>query len=64
MSQEVNLLKQVSEQQMDLALKKEQSLTHGESMDNFMPTEQAINAMQSIEEEKNRAIAAIPKNDP
>ena len=49
---------------MEVALKKEQSLTHGESMDNFMPTEQAINAMQSIEEEKNRAIAAIPKNDP
>ena len=64
MAQDVNLLKQVSEQQMDLALKKEQSLTHGESIDNFMPTEQAINAMQSIEDQKNRAIAAIAKNDP
>ena len=49
---------------MDLALKKEQSLTHGESIDNYMPTEQTISTMQSIEDEKNRAIAAIPKNDP
>ena len=49
---------------MDLALKKEQSLTHGESIDNYMPTEQTISTMQSIEDEKNRAIAAISKNDP
>ena len=49
---------------MDLALKKEQSLTHGESIDNYMPTDQTIAAMQAIEEEKNRAIAAISKSDP
>ena len=64
MAQDVNLLKQVSEQQMDLALKKDESLTHGESIDNYMPTDQTIAAMQAIEDEKNRAIAAIPKNDP
>ena len=29
-----------------------------------MPTDQTIAAMQAIEDEKNRAIAAIPKNDP
>ena len=64
MAQDVNLLKQVSEQQMDLALKKEQSLTHGESIDNYMPTDQAIAAIQAIEDKKNSAIAAIPKSDP
>ena len=53
MAQDVNLLKQVSEQQMDLALKKEQSLTHGESIDNYMPTDQAIAAIQAIEDKKN-----------
>ena len=49
---------------MDLALKKEQSLTHGESIDNYMPTDQAIAAIQAIEDKKNSAIAAIPKSDP
>ena len=49
---------------MEVALRKEQSLTHGESIDNFMPTEQTITTMQSIEDEKARAIAAIPANDP
>ena len=38
-AQEVNLLKQVSEQQLEVALKHEMSLQHGESIDQYMNTE-------------------------
>lgn len=38
----VNLLKQVSEQQMDIAIKREQSLSQGEAIDRYMPTNNVL----------------------
>ena len=64
MAQEVNLLKQASEQQMDMALQREQSLQHGEAIDNFMPTGNVIATMNSIDEQKAREISSIAKSDP
>ena len=46
---EVNMLKQASEQQMDLAMRKEQSLTHGESIDNYMDMDQCERAEKKID---------------
>ena len=35
---------------MQMALKKEVSLSHAESIDQYMPTESVINAMKTIDE--------------
>ena len=64
MAQEVNLLKQASEQQMDVAMQREQSLQHGEAIDNFMPTGNVIATIQSIDEQKQQEINSISKSDP
>ena len=47
---EVNLLKQQSEQIMEVAMEREQSLSMGEAIDNFMPTGNVMRTMQSIDE--------------
>ena len=62
-AQEVNLLKQQSSQQLDLALQSEQSLQHS-GIDNAMPTESCIAMIDSIIEKKNVEIATIQKSDP
>lgn len=46
---EVNLLKQVSEQQMEFALRQEMSLSHGESIDQYMNTTKVEQKMQQID---------------
>ena len=47
---------------MEIALQKEQSLQHGESIDQYMPTGNAIATMESIERQKLAEIAALNKN--
>ena len=49
---------------MEQALKKEQSLSHAESIDQYMPTQSVINAMQTIDEQCLKEVMAIPKTDP
>ena len=49
---------------MQVALKKEASLTHGESIDNFMDMEQCELAMKKIDRQKSREISKLDKNDP
>ena len=49
---------------MEMALKKEQSLSHAESIDQYMPTQSVINAMQTIDEQCLKEIMSIPKTDP
>ena len=49
---------------LEIALKKEQSLSMGETIDNFMPTENVLQMMASIDSTKEREIAALAKNDP
>ena len=61
---EVNLLKQVSEQQMEFALRQEMSLSHGESIDQYMNTMQCEQKIQQIDAQKALEIAALNKNDP
>ena len=61
---EVNLLKQVSEQQLEVALRQEMSLSHGESIDQYMNTTQCEQKMQQIDAQKALEIAALNKNDP
>ena len=61
---EVNLLKQASEQIMEVAIEREQSLSQGEAIDKFMPTTNVMRTMQSIDEQKTREIGQIPKSDP
>ena len=63
-AQEVNLLKQASEQNMEVAMKKEQSLSHGEAIDQYMPTDSCIATMERIDEERLREINSIPAGDP
>ena len=43
---------------------REQSLSTGEAIDQYMPMGSAIATMNSIDEEKTREIAAISKSDP
>ena len=62
-AQEVNLLKQQSSQQLDLALQSEQSLQHS-GIDNAMPTESCIAMIDRIIDKKNVEIATIQKSDP
>ena len=50
--------------QLELAMKKEQSLSTGDAIDQYMPTETVLAAMTKIDEEKNREIAKISKSDP
>ena len=45
---EVNLLKRASESQMEVAMKSELSLQHGESIDQYMPTENVTQIMNNI----------------
>ena len=46
---EVNMLKQASQQQMDLAMRKEASLTHADSIDNYMDMDQCERAERKID---------------
>ena len=61
---EVNLLKQSSEQILEVALKKEQSLSQGDSIDKYMPLFNVIQAQSTIDDQRAREIDAIPKSDP
>lgn len=63
-AQEVNLLKQASESQMEVAMKKEQSLSHGDGIDQYMPTENVLATMQSIDDQRLLEIRQLQKNDP
>lgn len=45
-------------------MKKEQSLSHGEAIDQYMPTENVLTAMQSIDDQKQREIDQLDRNDP
>lgn len=47
---EVNLFKQASEQNLEVALKKEQSLAQGEAIDMFMPTDNVLRAQSAIDD--------------
>ena len=58
------MIKQYSESQMDVALHKEQSLQHGEAIDQYMPTENVLRTMQSIDDTKSAEIARLNKSDP
>ena len=60
---EVNLLKRASESQMEVAMKSELSLQHGESIDQYMPTENVTQIMNNIEDQRRQEIAALDKND-
>ena len=44
-------------------MKKEQSLSHGDGIDQYMPTENVLATMQSIDDQKSREIASLNKND-
>ena len=57
-------MKQQSSQVLEIAMKKEQSLSMGEAIDNFMPTENVLQMMASIDQTKEREIAALQKSDP
>ena len=63
-AQEVNILKQQSEQQMEEALHSEKSLQRDESIDNYMPNDNCVAIIDSIIEKKKLEIAAIPRSDP
>ena len=63
-AQEVNLLKQQSSQQMEVAMKREQSLQLGESIDRHMSCEDSLMTMERIESERKAQINAIPRSDP
>ena len=52
-------MKQVSEQHIEMALKKEQSLSHGDAIDQYMPTENVLRTMQSIDDSSLREISSI-----
>ena len=45
-------------------MQREQSLQHGEAIDNFMPTGNVIAMMNSIDEQRAREINAIARSDP
>lgn len=47
---EVNLIKQASEQIMEVAMKREQSLAQGDAIDQFMDTDNCIHTMQAIDD--------------
>ena len=49
---------------MEVAIEREQSLSQGEAIDKFMPTGNVMRTMQSIDDQKSREIASIPKSDP
>ena len=63
-AQEVNLIKQASESAMELAMRKEKSLQHGESIDQYMNTDHCVNTIETIEFQKEREIKLLKKNDP
>lgn len=45
-------------------MKREQSLNHGEAIDNFMNMDNAVRTLGSIDEQRDREIKAISKTDP
>ena len=49
---------------MEIAMKKEQSLQLGESIDRHMSCEDSLFEINRIEQEKKAQINAIPKSDP
>ena len=51
---EVNMVKEASKMQMELAIQKEASLTHGDSIDNYMDVGQCERAMHKIDRSKSR----------
>ena len=60
---EVNLLKQVSEQHMNLALTTEASLSRPESIDQHMDLEKCERADVKLDKQKEREIASLDKSD-
>lgn len=49
---------------MDVAMKREKSLSQGEKIDQYMPTDSVLRTMQSIDDQKTREINAISSSDP
>ena len=47
-----------------MAIKREQSLSHGDVIDQYMPTENVLRTMQSIDDTSTREISSINANDP
>ena len=50
---EVNMVKEASKMQMEMAMRKEASLTHGDSIDNYMDVGQCERAMLKIDKSKS-----------
>ena len=47
-----------------MAMKREKSLSQGEKIDQYMPTDSVLRTMQSIDDQKTREINAISSSDP
>ena len=45
-------------------MRKEKSLQHGESIDQYMNTDHCVNTIETIEFQKEREIKLLKKNDP
>ena len=48
---------------MDLALKSEKSLQHGEGIDNYMPTDDVLEYLERIDQSRQREIDALNSED-
>ena len=48
---------------MDLALKSEKSLSHGEGIDNYMPTDDVLEYLERIDQSRQREIDALNRED-
>ena len=49
---------------MDMAMQREKSLSQGEKIDQYMPTDSVLRTMQSIDDQKTREINSISSSDP
>jgi hypothetical protein len=49
---------------MEVALVKEQSLQHGESIDQYMNTNHCISTMDNIDQQRLKEIELLDKSDP
>ena len=61
---EVNLLKQSSVVQMDIAFKREASLSRAEAIDEYMDLSQCERADGKLDKHLKRELAALNKSDP
>ena len=49
---------------MEVAMKSELSLQHGESIDQYMPTENVMQTMNNIEDQRRQELSKLDKTDP